>query len=115
MPQPLAVLENLRLNPCLLKSLAHPCRFTEKEQVIIRTRLDHQRAAAANLQTGQLLLAGSAMLTGVIAALLAALAWSLNFIVPFVIGDYSIFDFALFRFLISGLLGFCFLSCNLKA
>ncbi len=49
------------------------------------------------------------------AALLAALAWSLNFIVPFVIGDYSVFDFALFRFLISGLLGCCFLACNLKA
>jgi drug/metabolite transporter (DMT)-like permease len=55
------------------------------------------------------------MLTGVIAALLAALAWSLNFIVPFVIGDYSIFDFALFRFLISGFLGICFLACNSKA
>jgi drug/metabolite transporter (DMT)-like permease len=55
------------------------------------------------------------MLTGIIAALLAALAWSLNFIVPFVIGDYSVFDFALFRFLISGLLGCCFLSCNLRA
>jgi drug/metabolite transporter (DMT)-like permease len=55
------------------------------------------------------------MPTGVIAALLAASAWSLNFIVPFVIGDYSIFDFALFRFLISGLLGLCFLACNLRA
>src|SRR5260370_1385117 len=55
------------------------------------------------------------MFTGVIAALLAALAWSLNFIVPFVIGDYSVFDFALFRFLMSGLLGFGFLACNLKA
>jgi drug/metabolite transporter (DMT)-like permease len=54
------------------------------------------------------------MHTGVIAALLAALAWSLNFVVPFVIGDYSVFDFALFRFLISGLLGFGFLACNLK-
>ncbi|MGO8854087.1 MAG: EamA/RhaT family transporter, partial [Steroidobacteraceae bacterium] len=50
------------------------------------------------------------MLTGIMAALLAALAWSLNFIVPFVIGDYSVFDFALFRFLISGLLGCCFLA-----
>jgi drug/metabolite transporter (DMT)-like permease len=54
------------------------------------------------------------MFTGIIAALLAALAWSLNFVVPFVIGDYSVFDFALFRFLISGLLGFGFLACNLK-
>jgi drug/metabolite transporter (DMT)-like permease len=55
------------------------------------------------------------MLTGITAALLAALAWSLNFIVPFVINDYSVFDFALFRFLISGLLGCCFLACNLNA
>jgi drug/metabolite transporter (DMT)-like permease len=46
---------------------------------------------------------------GVIAALLAALAWSLNFIVPFVIGKYSIFDIALFRFLISGLLATAYL------
>ena len=43
---------------------------------------------------------------GIVAALLAALAWSVNFIVPFVIGDYSIFDIGLFRFLISGLLAF---------
>jgi drug/metabolite transporter (DMT)-like permease len=55
------------------------------------------------------------MLTGVVAALFAALAWSLNFIVPFVIGDYSVFDFALFRFLISGLLGCAFLAGNLAA
>jgi drug/metabolite transporter (DMT)-like permease len=46
----------------------------------------------------------SPLLLGILAALLAALAWSLNFIVPFVIGDYSIFDIALFRFLISGLI-----------
>lgn len=37
----------------------------------------------------------SALFLGVLAALLAALAWSLNFIVPLVIGDYSIFDLAL--------------------
>jgi drug/metabolite transporter (DMT)-like permease len=55
------------------------------------------------------------MLTGIAAAVLAALAWSLNFIVPIVIGDYSVFDFALFRFLISGLLGVVFIACNLKA
>ena len=50
------------------------------------------------------------MLIGIVAALCAAFAWSLNFIVPFVIGDYSIFDFALFRFLISGFLGLGFLA-----
>jgi drug/metabolite transporter (DMT)-like permease len=50
------------------------------------------------------------VLIGIVAALLAALAWSLNFIVPFVIGDYSIFDIALFRFLVSGLLAGAFLA-----
>jgi drug/metabolite transporter (DMT)-like permease len=55
------------------------------------------------------------MLNGVIAALLATIAWSLNFSVPFVIGDYSVFDFALFRFLISGLLGLAFLVFKAKA
>src|SRR5688572_5000394 len=39
---------------------------------------------------------------GIVAALFAAFAWSLNFVVPFVIGDYSVFDFALFRFGVSG-------------
>nr|WP_137934151.1 DMT family transporter [Mesorhizobium comanense] len=47
--------------------------------------------------------------TGVLAALFGAFAWSLNFVVPFVIGDYTIFDFALFRFVISGALGMLFL------
>jgi drug/metabolite transporter (DMT)-like permease len=51
---------------------------------------------------------------GIVAALLAALAWSLNFIVPFVIGDYSIFDIALFRFLISGLLACAYLLFKWK-
>lgn len=54
------------------------------------------------------------LLIGIVAALLAALAWSLNFIVPFVIGDYSIFDLALFRFLISGLLAFAYLIFKWK-
>lgn len=57
----------------------------------------------------------ASVLIGIVAALLAALAWSLNFIVPFVIGDYSVFDFALFRFLVSGFLGFGFLVFKLKA
>jgi drug/metabolite transporter (DMT)-like permease len=55
------------------------------------------------------------MLIGVVAALFAAFAWSLNFIVPFVIGEYSIFDFALFRFTISGLLGLGFLALRVDA
>lgn len=49
------------------------------------------------------------MSIGVVAALVAAFVWSLNFVVPFVIGGYSVFDFALFRFVISGALGFGFL------
>lgn len=51
----------------------------------------------------------SSMLMGIAAALFAAFAWSLNFVVPFVIGDYSVFDFALFRFGVSGLVGAGFL------
>ncbi|MEB3044468.1 DMT family transporter [Rhizobium mulingense] len=42
---------------------------------------------------------------GVSAALFAAFAFSLNFIVPFIIGDYSTFDFALIRHLVSALVG----------
>jgi len=44
----------------------------------------------------------SSILIGILAALLAAFGWSLNFIVPFVIGPYSVFDFSLIRFLIAG-------------
>ncbi len=42
---------------------------------------------------------------GVSAALFAAFAFSLNFIVPFIIGDYSTFDFALIRHVVSALVG----------
>jgi drug/metabolite transporter (DMT)-like permease len=45
---------------------------------------------------------GNSKSIGIVAALFAAFAWSLNFVVPFVIGDYSVFDFALFRFGVSG-------------
>ncbi len=48
-------------------------------------------------------------LLGILAALVAAFVWSLNFVVPFVIGDYSIFDFALLRFVIASLLAAIFL------
>ena len=51
----------------------------------------------------------NSMLIGIVAALFAAFAWSLNFVVPFVIGDYSIFDFALFRFGFSAAAGTLFL------
>ncbi|NRQ16532.1 Inner membrane protein YtfF [Ensifer sesbaniae] len=42
---------------------------------------------------------------GVFAALFAAFAFSLNFIVPFIIGDYSTFDFAMIRHVVSALVG----------
>ncbi|PDT52726.1 MULTISPECIES: DMT family transporter [Sinorhizobium] len=46
---------------------------------------------------------------GVFAALFAAFAFSLNFVVPFIIGDYSTFDFALVRHVVSALVGLCIL------
>lgn len=46
---------------------------------------------------------------GVLAALFAAFAFSLNFVVPFIIGDYSTFDFALVRHVVSALVGLCVL------
>ncbi len=49
------------------------------------------------------------MVAGTIAAALAAVSWSLGFIVPFVIGGYSPFDFALVQFLFSGVLGLALL------
>lgn len=42
---------------------------------------------------------------GVFAAFFAAFAFSLNFIVPFIIGGYSTFDFALIRHVVSALVG----------
>jgi hypothetical protein len=44
------------------------------------------------------------MLFGIVAAGLAAFSWSLGFIVPFVIGGYTVFDFTLLEFIVSGLL-----------
>ncbi len=52
---------------------------------------------------------------GIIAAALAAVSWSLSFIVPFVIGDYSLFDFTLVEFVFSGLLGLLLLWHNSTA
>jgi len=49
------------------------------------------------------------MLLGILAAGLAAFSWSLGFIVPFVIGAYSVFDFTLIEFVISGLLSLALL------
>ena len=55
------------------------------------------------------------MWVGVVAALLAALAWSLSFIAPLVIGGYSIFDFALVEFVVSGVLSCAVLACKSNA
>jgi drug/metabolite transporter (DMT)-like permease len=44
------------------------------------------------------------ILPGIVAAVLAAVSWSLSFIVPFVIGNYSLFDFTLLEFAFSGIL-----------
>jgi drug/metabolite transporter (DMT)-like permease len=44
------------------------------------------------------------MLAGITAAVLAAISWSLGYIVPFVIGKYTPFDFALVEFVFAGLL-----------
>jgi hypothetical protein len=40
------------------------------------------------------------MFVGIVAAALAAFSWSLSFIAPFVIGDYSLFDFTLVEFVV---------------
>jgi drug/metabolite transporter (DMT)-like permease len=48
-------------------------------------------------------------LLGLVAAVLAAVSWSLSFIVPFVIGPYSLFDFTLVEFLVSGVLSLALL------
>lgn len=57
----------------------------------------------------------SSLIFGILAAALAAFSWSLSFIVPFVIGDYSLFDFTLLEFVVSGLLGTGLLWRNSRA
>jgi len=42
---------------------------------------------------------------GVIAAVFAAFTWSLNFLAPFFIADYSLADLAVARFIVSGVVG----------
>jgi drug/metabolite transporter (DMT)-like permease len=54
----------------------------------------------------------SSFLTGVLAALFAAFVWALNFIVPFVIGKYSLLDLALLRFLESALICLAFIAAR---
>ncbi|MFM0132759.1 hypothetical protein [Paraburkholderia sediminicola] len=42
---------------------------------------------------------------GILAAVFAAFSWSLNFAAPYIVGPYSIYDLAVTRFLLSGMLG----------
>lgn len=53
-------------------------------------------------------------ITGISAAVLASLTWSMNFVAPLVIGEYSIFDLAACRFLFSGLIGVLILIANIN-
>jgi drug/metabolite transporter (DMT)-like permease len=55
------------------------------------------------------------MMLGIIAAVLAAVSWSLSFIVPFVIGNYSVFDFTLVEFVFSGVLSVGLLWRNARS
>lgn len=52
------------------------------------------------------------MIVGIVAAMLASVSWSLSFIVPFVIGHYSLFDFTLVEFVLSGVLSLLLLWRN---
>lgn len=49
---------------------------------------------------------------GLLAALFAAFVWALNFVVPFVIGRYTLFDFALIRFVVAGLISLTYLAAR---
>ena len=49
---------------------------------------------------------GKQHMVGVLAAIFSAFAWSLGFIAPYVIGPYSIYDLAICRYLISGVIAF---------
>ncbi len=47
----------------------------------------------------------ASIIVGVGLAVIATLGWALNFIAPYVIGNYSLYDLMAVRFLIAGLLG----------
>ncbi|MRK23711.1 DMT family transporter [Pseudomonas sp. JG-B] len=53
--------------------------------------------------------------TGIAAATFASLTWSMKFIAPLFIGEYSIFDLAACRFIISGLIGAVILMANFES
>ena len=54
-------------------------------------------------------------IAGISAAVLASLTWSMNFVAPLVIGEYSIFDLAACRFIFSGLIGALILMANIQS
>jgi len=47
----------------------------------------------------------STLLTGVALAVVATLSWALNFVAPYVTGNYSLYDLMVVKFLSAGLLG----------
>ncbi|MFL1501045.1 EamA/RhaT family transporter [Pseudomonas sp. S191] len=49
----------------------------------------------------------TSVFTGVLLASVATLGWALNFIAPYVTGDYSLYDLMTVRFLLVGVLGVC--------
>ncbi|WP_312931951.1 DMT family transporter [Pseudomonas sp.] len=49
----------------------------------------------------------SSLIAGIALAVVATLAWALNFITPYVAGAYSLYDLTVLRFLIAGALGIC--------
>ncbi|NIL19029.1 DMT family transporter [Pseudomonas sp. AN3A02] len=55
--------------------------------------------------------AHSTLLTGVALAVVATLSWALNFVAPYVTGNYSLYDLMVVRFLSAGLLGLVVVMC----
>lgn len=49
--------------------------------------------------------AAASMFIGLLLAVIATLGWALNFITPYVTGDYSLYDLMVVRFLLVGVLG----------
>ncbi|WP_286788012.1 MULTISPECIES: DMT family transporter [unclassified Pseudomonas] len=54
----------------------------------------------------------SRLVTGIAFAIFATLCWALNFIVPYITGSYTIFDFLATRFLIVGVIGIVLIAIN---
>ena len=74
------------------------------------TNFDHLRPIYSNWMANSLM--KNVSTAGIAAAIFASFTWSMNFVAPFVIGDYSIFDLAACRFLLSGLIGIMILIAS---